>query len=118
MSSAEPLAGEGVARSRAGVLELREVSKRYGKSPRAAVDKLSLVVPAGEVCVLTAPSGSGKTTALKMINRLIEPTSGEILIDGRSVRRRHPAELRREIGYVIQQVGLMPHLTVAANVAT
>jgi len=118
MSSAEPLAGEGVAPSRAGVLELREVSKRYGKSPRPAVDQLSLVVPAGEVCVLIGPSGSGKTTALKMINRLIEPTSGEILIDGRSVRRRHPAELRREIGYVIQQVGLMPHLTVGANVAT
>jgi osmoprotectant transport system ATP-binding protein len=118
MSSAEPLAGEGVARSRAGVLELREVSKRYGKSPRLAVDKLSIVVPAGEVCVLIGPSGCGKTTALKMINRLIEPTSGEILIDGRSVRRRRPAELRREIGYVIQQVGLMPHLTVGANVAT
>jgi osmoprotectant transport system ATP-binding protein len=68
--------------------------------------------------VLIGPSGCGKTTALKMVNRLIEPTAGEILIDGASVRDRPPAELRREVGYVIQQVGLLPHLTVAANVAT
>jgi osmoprotectant transport system ATP-binding protein len=103
---------------RAGVLELREVTKRYARGARAAVDGLSLTVPAGEVCVLIGPSGCGKTTALKMINRLIEPTAGEILIDGRSVRQRNPAQLRREIGYVIQQVGLLPHLTVFANVAT
>ncbi len=104
--------------SRAGVLELREVTKTYGKGGRAAVSELSLTVPAGEVCVLIGPSGCGKTTALKMINRLIEPTSGEILIDDQPVRGRNPAHLRREIGYVIQQVGLMPHLTIAANVAT
>ena len=103
---------------RAGVLELREVSKRYRGAPRDAVEGLSLTVPAGQVCVLIGPSGCGKTTALKMINRLIEPSSGEILIDGVSVRDRRPAELRREIGYVIQQVGLLPHLTVAANIAT
>jgi osmoprotectant transport system ATP-binding protein len=102
----------------AGVLELREVTKRYSRDGPAAVDGLSLTVPAGEVCVLIGPSGCGKTTALKMINRLIEPTAGEILIDGRGVRARDPSELRREIGYVIQQVGLLPHLTVAANVAT
>ncbi len=102
----------------AGVLELREVEKRYSREGAPAVDGLSLTVPAGEVCVLIGPSGCGKTTALKMINRLIEPTAGEILIDGRSVRDRNPAELRREIGYVIQQVGLLPHLTVGANVAT
>ena len=101
-----------------GVLELREVSKRYGGSTRPAVDALSLTVPAGEVCVLIGPSGCGKTTALKMINRLIEPSAGEILIDGRSVRDRDPADLRREVGYVIQQVGLLPHLTIGANVAT
>ncbi|WP_217912896.1 ABC transporter ATP-binding protein [Miltoncostaea marina] len=117
-SSAELPAGGGVARVRAGVVELREVTKRYGRSERAAVDGLSLEVPAGEVCVLIGPSGCGKTTALKMINRLIEPTSGEILIDGRSVRERDPARLRREVGYVIQQVGLLPHLTVGANVGT
>jgi osmoprotectant transport system ATP-binding protein len=102
----------------AGVLKLREVTKRYSRDGPAAVDGLSLTVPAGEVCVLIGPSGCGKTTALKMINRLIEPTAGEILIDGRGVRARDPSELRREIGYVIQQVGLLPHLTVAANVAT
>src|ERR671910_978298 len=106
------------SRHRAGVLELREVTKRYTRGARAAVDGLSLTVPAGEVCVLIGPSGCGKTTALKMINRLIEPTAGEILIDGRSVRQRNPAHLRREIGYVIQQVGLLPHLTVFSNVAT
>jgi osmoprotectant transport system ATP-binding protein len=100
------------------VLELREVTKRYAKEGRPAVDALSLTVPAGEVCVLIGPSGCGKTTALKMVNRLIEPTAGEILIDGRSVRERAPAQLRREVGYVIQQVGLLPHLTVFANVAT
>ncbi|HSJ74240.1 MAG TPA: ATP-binding cassette domain-containing protein [Miltoncostaeaceae bacterium] len=109
---------EGPARGGAGVLELREVTKRYSRDGSPAVDALSLTVPAGEVCVLIGPSGCGKTTALKMINRLIEPTAGEILIDGRSVRERNPARLRREIGYVIQQVGLLPHLTVFANVAT
>jgi osmoprotectant transport system ATP-binding protein len=103
---------------RAGVLELRDVTKRYPGTERPAVENLSMTVPAGDVCVLVGPSGCGKTTALKMINRLIEPTGGEILIDGVSVRARNPAHLRREIGYVIQQVGLMPHLTVAANVAT
>ena len=109
---------EGAAPSRAGVLELRDVTKRYGRDGRPAVDALSLTVPAGDVCVLIGPSGCGKTTALKMVNRLIEPTAGEILIDGRSVRERPPAQLRREVGYVIQQVGLLPHLTVFANVAT
>ena len=109
---------EASLRSSAGVLELREVTKRYSRDSPPAVDGLSLTVPAGEVCVLIGPSGCGKTTALKMINRLIEPTAGEILIDGHSVRERNPAKLRREIGYVIQQVGLLPHLTVFANVAT
>jgi osmoprotectant transport system ATP-binding protein len=100
------------------VLELRGVTKRYRGAPRDAVNELSLTVPAGAVCVLVGPSGCGKTTALKMVNRLIEPTGGEILIDGVSVRDRPPAQLRREIGYVIQQVGLLPHLTVAANIGT
>lgn len=110
--------GGTTSRARAGVLELRAVTKRYSRAGRPAVDGLSLTVPAGEVCVLIGPSGCGKTTALKMVNRLIEPTSGEILIDGHSVRRRNAAQLRREVGYVIQQVGLLPHLTIFANVAT
>ena len=102
----------------AGVLELRELTKRFSAAGRPAVDGISLRVPAGEVCVLIGPSGCGKTTAMRMINRLIEPTSGDVLLDGRSVREFAPAQLRRRIGYVIQQVGLMPHLTVGANVAT
>lgn len=103
---------------RAGVLTLRHVSKRYPGAGSPAVDDLSFVVPAGQVCVLIGPSGCGKTTALKMINRLIEPTAGEILLDDTDVRTRPAAALRRDIGYVIQQVGLMPHQTIRANVAT
>jgi osmoprotectant transport system ATP-binding protein len=82
------------------------------------VDGLSLEVPAGEICVLVGPSGCGKTTAMRMVNRMTEITSGDILLDGRSVRDRRPAELRREIGYAIQQIGLFPHLSVAGNIAT
>jgi osmoprotectant transport system ATP-binding protein len=82
------------------------------------VDGLSLEVPAGEICVLVGPSGCGKTTAMRMVNRMTEITSGDILLDGRSVRDRQPAELRREIGYAIQQIGLFPHLSVAGNIAT
>ena len=78
---------------------------------------LSLEIPAGEICVLVGPSGCGKTTTMKMINRLIEPTSGRITIDGEDVMSLPAVELRRRIGYVIQQVGLFPHLTVAENVA-
>jgi osmoprotectant transport system ATP-binding protein len=102
----------------AATVALREVTKRYDGAKLPAVDALTLEIPAGEVCVLVGPSGCGKTTALKMINRLIEPTSGEITIDGRDARALAPAQLRRHIGYVIQQVGLLPHLTIAANVAT
>ncbi len=104
--------------SAAASVGLREVTKRYSAKGTPAVDALSLDIAAGEVCVLVGPSGCGKTTALKMINRLIEPTSGEITIDGRDARALAPARLRRRIGYVIQQVGLLPHLTIAANVAT
>jgi len=102
----------------AAPLRLEGVTKRYSPDGPAAVDDLTLDVPAGEVCVLIGPSGCGKTTALRMINRLIEPTSGRITLDDRPVDAMPPAELRRRIGYVIQQVGLLPHLTVAANVAT
>ena len=102
----------------AATLELRGVSKRYpGQSDPAIVD-LSLHVPAGEVCVLVGPSGSGKTTAMRLINRMIPLSSGDILRGDRSVLEREPHELRREIGYVIQQIGLFPHLTVADNIAT
>lgn len=90
----------------------------YPGSGRPAVNRLSLEIPAGDICVLVGPSGCGKTTALRMANRMEEITSGDILLDGRSVRERDPARLRREIGYVIQQVGLFPHLTVGENIAT
>jgi osmoprotectant transport system ATP-binding protein len=97
------------------------VTKRYpgtGKGNPGAVEDLSLEVPAGKVCVLVGPSGCGKTTSLKMVNRLIEPTSGRILIGDRDVMQGDVIELRRGIGYVIQQVGLFPHQTIRENVAT
>jgi osmoprotectant transport system ATP-binding protein len=99
------------------VVAFEHVTKRYPGSTDPAVDDLSFTVPAGEICVLVGPSGSGKTTTMKMINRLIEPTSGRITIDGQDVMGLPAVELRRQIGYVIQQVGLFPHLTVAENVA-
>jgi osmoprotectant transport system ATP-binding protein len=99
------------------VIRLESVRKQY-PSGLVAVDDLSLEVPDGEVCVLVGPSGCGKTTILRMINRLIEPTSGAILVDGENVLQVDPVELRRRIGYVIQQVGLFPHQTVGVNVAT
>jgi osmoprotectant transport system ATP-binding protein len=102
----------------AATLEFRAATKRYPNSDRPAVDHLSLEVPAGDICVLVGPSGCGKTTAMRMVNRMTEITEGDILLDGRSVKDRKPYELRREIGYVIQQVGLFPHLTIGENVAT
>jgi osmoprotectant transport system ATP-binding protein len=95
-----------------------EATKRYPGRPQPAVDHLSLTVPAGEICVLVGPSGSGKTTALKLVNRLIYLDEGEIRIDGRRIYDLDVTELRRGIGYVIQQVGLFPHMTVEANVGT
>jgi osmoprotectant transport system ATP-binding protein len=94
------------------------VTKRYPGQQRLAVDDLSLTIPAGQICVLVGPSGGGKTTAMKMVNRLIPITSGDITIDGTSVRSLEVTNLRRGIGYVIQQVGLFPHMTVGANIAT
>lgn len=93
-----------------------KVVKRYGD--QVAVDHLSLEIKSGETVILVGPSGCGKTTSLKMINRLIEPTGGTISIDGRDTRTYDVNDLRRSIGYVIQQVGLFPHQTVAENVAT
>jgi osmoprotectant transport system ATP-binding protein len=99
------------------VVAFEHVSKRYPGTEAPAVDDLSFTVPAGEICVLVGPSGSGKTTTMKMVNRLIEPTDGRITIDGTDVMALSAVELRRRIGYVIQMVGLFPHLTVADNVA-
>ncbi|MDQ2964654.1 MAG: betaine/proline/choline family ABC transporter ATP-binding protein [Chloroflexota bacterium] len=106
---------------RASTVEFRRVTKRYdsrAKNTPGAVNDLSLTVPAGKICVLVGPSGCGKTTSLKMVNRLIEPTSGQILIDGVDIMTRDVTELRRSIGYVIQQVGLFPHQTIGENVIT
>jgi osmoprotectant transport system ATP-binding protein len=106
------------------IVQFDNVSKSYdpeatksGKGP-AAVNDLSLTVPAGKICILVGPSGCGKTTSLKMVNRLIEPTSGRITIDGVDVTTQELSTLRRRIGYVIQQVGLFPHQTIGENVAT
>jgi osmoprotectant transport system ATP-binding protein len=106
------------AYAQAAELELRDVSKRYPGQREPAIGELSFTVPAGEVCVLVGPSGSGKTTAMRLINRMVSLTSGDIHLGGRSVFDRQPRELRREIGYVIQQIGLFPHQTVAENIAT
>ncbi|HET9519414.1 MAG TPA: betaine/proline/choline family ABC transporter ATP-binding protein [Candidatus Limnocylindrales bacterium] len=106
---------------RASTVEFRNITKRYdagAKSTPGAVNDLSLTVPAGKICVFVGPSGCGKTTSLKMVNRLIEPTSGQILIDGSDAAERDVIELRRSIGYVIQQVGLFPHQTIGENVIT
>src|SRR5688500_287917 len=107
-------------RARGATVDFEHVTKQYdarAKGTPGAVNDLSLSVPAGKICVLVGPSGCGKTTSLKMVNRLIEPTSGQILIGGKDVMAQDPIELRRGIGYVIQQVGLLPHLTVGQNVA-
>lgn len=93
-------------------------TKTYAGSAEPAVDALSLTVPAGEICVLLGASGCGKTTALTLVNRLTELTSGDIRIDGRSIREQDVIELRRSIGYVIQQAGLFPHMTIEENIAT
>ena len=94
------------------------VGKTYRGADAPAVSDLSLEVPAGEICVLVGPSGCGKTTAMRMVNRTVEITEGDITIGGRSVRDRAAGQLRREIGYVIQQIGLFPHRTIGENIAT
>ncbi|GAA5513758.1 vitamin B12 import ATP-binding protein BtuD [Deinococcus carri] len=98
------------------MIELQHLEKQYGGT--FAVRDLSLVFPEGELTALLGPSGCGKTTTLRMINRLIEPGGGRVLLDGRDTRDLRPEVLRRGIGYVIQQIGLFPHLTIAQNVAT
>jgi len=102
----------------AAELVFDEATKRYEGREGDAVDHLSLTVPAGEICVLVGPSGGGKTTALKLVNRLIPLTGGDIRIDGTSILEHDLTALRRSIGYVIQQVGLFPHMTVEGNIGT
>jgi osmoprotectant transport system ATP-binding protein len=106
------------ARGSAAEIVFNNVTKRYPRRTEPAVRSLSLVIPAGEICVLIGPSGGGKTTAMKMVNRLISITEGDITIDGKSVRRMDVTELRRGIGYVIQQIGLFPHMNVEDNIGT
>jgi osmoprotectant transport system ATP-binding protein len=113
-----PPAEAGGARGVGGARILLDgVTKRYPGQTTAAVDNVTLEIPAGEIVMLVGPSGCGKTTTMKMINRLIEPTSGRILIGDDDVTHRDPDQLRRHIGYVIQGAGLFPHLTVGDNIA-
>ena len=100
------------------MIKLDHVSKRFPGANTPAVKELSLEIEAGEIVVLVGPSGCVKTTTMKMINRLIDPTSGTIYLDGRDIMKLDPVQLRRGIGYVIQTVGLMPHRTIAQNIAT
>jgi osmoprotectant transport system ATP-binding protein len=102
--------------SEASSVRYEEATKRYPGASEPAVDSLTLEVPAGEICVLVGPSGCGKTTAMRMVNRTVDITSGDILIGDRSICEREPAQLRREIGYVIQQIGLFPHRTISENI--
>ena len=115
----EPEPAEGATgKAEALSVEFQGASKRYAGTDAPAVDELTLDVEAGEICVFVGPSGCGKTTAMRMVNRMVEMTGGDILVGGTSVNRRTPSDLRREIGYVIQQTGLFPHRTIAENIAT
>lgn len=98
------------------MIEMENVEKVYPGASKPAVQDLSFRVDEGETCVVIGPSGCGKTTTLKMVNRLIEPTGGRILIQDENVLDKNPVELRRGIGYVIQQIGLFPHMTIAENI--
>jgi osmoprotectant transport system ATP-binding protein len=100
------------------MIEFRQVSKTYPGSDNPVVRDLSFEVPEGEICVLVGPSGCGKTTTMRMVNRLIEITEGEILIDGEPNTAMSATRLRRKIGYAIQQIGLFPHRTIADNIGT
>jgi osmoprotectant transport system ATP-binding protein len=95
-----------------------DATKQYEGRSQLAVDRLRFAIPPGEICVLIGPSGCGKTTALKMVNRLISITSGDITIDGQSIQSLEVTQLRRRIGYVFQQIGLFPHMTVQDNIGT
>src|SRR5438552_9737630 len=97
-------------------IAFHEITKVFPGGSKPAVDAVTFGVPEGQTCMLVGTSGSGKTTLLRMVNRLIEPTSGRIVIDGKNVLEENPILLRRRIGYVIQQVGLFPHMTIAENI--
>jgi osmoprotectant transport system ATP-binding protein len=115
-SESAPTASPDGQASAPAEIAFRNVVKRYPGRERAAVENLSFEVSPGDICVLIGPSGCGKTTALKMVNRLIPITDGDITIDGRSVRELELTHLRRGIGYVFQQIGLFPHMTVESNI--
>jgi osmoprotectant transport system ATP-binding protein len=100
------------------MIEIRGLVKQFPGAAHPAVDHLTLMIPEGEVCVLIGPSGCGKTTTMRIINRMIEPDAGSVLVAGRDVMQLDPVDLRRSIGYVIQQVGLFPHWSIADNIAT
>ena len=99
-------------------IRLENLTKRFPGQAEPAVDNLSMAIPEGEIVIFVGPSGCGKTTTMKLINRIIEPTSGRIYLDGEDVTKGNPDQLRRRIGYVIQQIGLFPHMTIADNIAT
>lgn len=99
------------------VLSLQNVTKLYPGQPVPVVDNISLEVERGKILVLVGPSGCGKSTTLKMINRLIDSTSGKILVDGRDIMEQDPIKLRRKMGYAIQEVGLFPHMTIGDNIS-
>ena len=103
---------------RKAMIRLENLSKTFPGQTSPAVDDLSMEIYEGEIVVFVGPSGCGKTTTMKMINRIIEPTGGKIILDGEDVTTTNPDNLRRRIGYVIQQIGLFPHMTIADNVAT
>ena len=108
-TSAEPTHGVPIT--------LKNLTKRYPGTDKAAVDSVNMEIPAGEIVVFVGPSGCGKTTTMRMINRMIQPSDGIIEIDGQDVASLNDTTLRRQVGYVIQQIGLIPHLTIASNVA-
>jgi len=99
-------------------IRLEGLSKRFPGQREQAVDDLSMDIPEGEIVIFVGPSGCGKTTTMKLINRIIEPTSGRIFLDGEDVTKVNSDQLRRRMGYVIQQIGLFPHQTIADNIAT
>ncbi|MFC3749576.1 ABC transporter ATP-binding protein [Paenibacillus sp. GCM10012306] len=102
--------GAGVA-----AVEFKQVTKNYGSGN--VLENFDLTIPSGQIVTIIGPSGCGKTTLLKMINRLIEPESGSVLVEGQEVSTLNPVELRRNIGYVIQQIGLFPHMTIEQNIS-